>query len=496
MTGLRDIPGPASLIERVPRAGWLCALVGVITGIAWGLIVPPFHVPDEPAHFAYTQYLAEVGEPPQSEARPRAYSQEELRVLDALRYKQVEVRPDNRPLNTARAQRQIERALDAPFDRRSGGGYSHANGNPPLYYALEVVPYRLTPSGNLLDRLYAMRLLSALLAGLTVLLVFLFLRELLPSTPWVWAVGALAVALQPVFGNLAGAVHSDNLLYPASAGVFLGFAHSFRRGLTLPSGVLIGLCTAAAVLAKPTGLAFLPGVALGVLLLVLRAAPEQRRAALGGAAGAAVCTLLPVIGFVLLNSEVWDRGGYSSGTGEPGRPSPTDLGFLGSVEYLWQFYLPRLPFMTDRFDEYPLADIWFDGFIGRFGALEYGFGTVVDVVAAIILGGILALAIHELVRSRGALLSRLLELATYVALTLGLLYAIHRTGYVSRTESYDGFEQARYLFPLLALYAAVIALAARGAGRRFGPAAGVLIVSLAAAHTLLALLLTLSRYYA
>jgi Predicted membrane protein (DUF2142) len=493
---LRDIPGAlAALIDAVPKAGWLCALVGVLAGIAWAVIVPPFHVPDEPAHFAYTQYLAEAGEPPRGEAERRAYSQEELRVLDALRYKQVEVRPDNRPLNTARAQRQIERALDVGHSRRSAGGYSHANSNPPLYYALEVVPYRLTPSGNLLDRLFAMRTLSALLAGLTVLFIFLFLRELLPSTPWVWTVGALAVALQPLLGNVSGAIHSDNLLYPASAGVFLGFARSFRRGLTLPLGVLIGLCAAAGVLAKPSGVAFVPGVALGILLLVLRAGPERRRAAIAGAAGAAVCALLPVITFVLLNSGVWDRGGYTSGDAEPGRVNPTDLSLFGYVEYVWQFYLPRLPFMADRFDGYPLADIWLDGFVGRFGALEYDFGTVVDVVAAVVLVGILALAIRELVRSGAALRSRALELATYAALTLGLLYVIHYAGYTSRTEFYDGFEQARYLFPLLALYAAIVALASRGAGRRLGPAAGVLIVSLAVAHTLLALLLTLTRYY-
>ena len=35
-----------------------------------------------------------------------------------------------------------------------------------------------------------------------------------------------------------------------------------------------------------------------------------------------------------------------------------------------------------------------------------------------------------------------------------------------------GYEQPRYLFPLLALYGALIALAARGAGRRYGPAGG------------------------
>lgn len=167
----------------------------------------------------------------------------------------------------------------------------------------------------------------------------------------------------------------------------------------------------------------------------------------------------------------------------------------GYLEYLWQFYLPRLPFMETQFDEYPLAHIWFDGFVGRFGALEYGFGTAVDVAALCVYGALVLLAARELVREGGALASRIPELITYATLAVGLLLFVHKAGYDSRTPEVDGFEQARYLFPLLTLYAAIIALAARGAGRRFGPAAGVLIVSLAVAHTLLAFLLTLTRYY-
>ena len=36
---------------------------------------------------------------------------------------------------------------------------------PPLYYALEAIPYRAGYGLDFLDRLFLMRLLSALLAG-------------------------------------------------------------------------------------------------------------------------------------------------------------------------------------------------------------------------------------------------------------------------------------------------------------------------------------------
>ena len=57
------------------------------------------------------------------------------------------------------------------------------------------------------------------------------------------------------------------------------------------------------------------------------------------------------------------------------------------------------------------------------------------------------------------------------------------------------FEQGRYLLPLLGFYGAFVALAARGAGRKWGPAVGAFLVVLAMGHTLFSMLLTISRFY-
>jgi hypothetical protein len=54
----------------------------------------------------------------------------------------------------------------------------------------------------------------------------------------------------------------------------------------------------------------------------------------------------------------------------------------------------------------------------------------------------------------------------------------------------------RYLLPLLPLYGALLALAARGAGRRLLPVAGAAIVVLALAHDVFAQLLLVGRFYA
>jgi hypothetical protein len=82
-----------------------------------------------------------------------------------------------------------------------------------------------------------------------------------------------------------------------------------------------------------------------------------------------------------------------------------------------------------------------------------------------------------------------------VLIAVGLLGLLNWIGYGVQLGEAEGFEQARYLLPLLGLYGAIVALAARGAGRRYGPALGVLIVSVAILHSLLAMLLTMTRYY-
>jgi hypothetical protein len=77
----------------------------------------------------------------------------------------------------------------------------------------------------------------------------------------------------------------------------------------------------------------------------------------------------------------------------------------------------------------------------------------------------------------------------------GFLLVVGWAGYRGRLDNGQVFEQARYLLPLGALYAALIALAVRGAGR-LGPAAGAALVALACGHAAFSVGLVVSRFYA
>jgi len=485
--------------RRIPRAGRACALIALVNGIVWALLIPPYHVPDEPVHVAYTQYLAETGKLPTHDPGPE-YSTEQQVQLAALDFYAVTGNRGDKPPWSSLQQERLEDATDGK--RRDDGGHkSVASNNPPLYYMAEAVAYRLTPGASLMTRLYAMRLVSALMAALTVLFVFLFVRELLPGTPWTWTVGALAVAFQPMFGFESGGVNNDNLLYLCSAALFFALARAFRRGLTVRRGAFIGLALGAGVLTKFTMAAFAPAVGLALLVLIWRAAPADRRAAFRAAGVVVGLGSALLLIYVAANSVIWgrpllqDAAGVSTPSPGAGRAG----GLREQLSYYWQLFLPRLPFMQDHFPHaVPLWDTWFTGFNGRFGWLDYDFGRpFYRWIGWLVYLPLLVLAGVGLYRSRAALGRRLLELAVYALAVLGLVVAIARPSYTTfLSGAAFPFFQPRYILPLLPLFAAIVALAVRGAGRRAAPYVGTGIVMLALAHTLFAQLLTITRYYA
>jgi cytochrome bd-type quinol oxidase subunit 2 len=99
------------------------------------------------------------------------------------------------------------------------------------------------------------------------------------------------------------------------------------------------------------------------------------------------------------------------------------------------------------------------------------------------------------VQARQALRGRIGELAVYAAMMLGLLILIAAACYSTFPRRAASFAEPRYLMPLLPLLGAIMALAARGAGRRWGPAVGCLLVILFLGHDLFSQMLVVGRYY-
>ncbi|WP_300747641.1 DUF2142 domain-containing protein [Pseudomonas sp.] len=488
-------------LHRIPRPAYMCALIAVLSATCWSLLTPPFQAPDEPSHFAYVQELAQEQRLPNPRADTRqdeSFSQEEDTALADLRQTAVMWHPEVKATYTVAAARRLQEDLSKPLSRDGPGWAGVASSEPPLYYGLATVPYLLGSKGTLLDRLELVRLLSALMAGLTALFSFMFVREFLPGVPWAWTVGGLGVSMTPLLGFTSGVVTPDSMLAAVCAAICLCLARAFRRGLTWRLAVVIGTLSAAGFATKVNFVGFAPGVVLGLVILGARSARAAERRTLKQAWG------MPAVALAIAVSPVFAYVAYNLAVGHPtlgvvssfihlssGRGS-----LLDKATYVWDFYLPHLPGMTDYFPGLSTPrELWFDRAVGLYGWLDTSFPGWVDTAALLLAGIGVLLVLRTVGRSHKAARRRLSELAVYLTAALGILVLIGTDSQLHRTVEGAGYAQARYLLPLIPLLAAALALAARAGGRRWGPVVGTVIVVLFLAHDIFSQLLVVSRFY-
>lgn len=482
-----------SAIRGIPTTAWVCALVAILNAASWSILIPPLQGPDEQAHFAYVQQLVENGKMPNGSSEEN-FSSEELVAMRDLEFGEMILDPGTSSVPSRARRAKLLHDLSQPgLSRKGDGSVGVAASEPPLYYALQTVPYELGSGSTPLTRLELMRLLSALLCGLTVLFVFLFIREALPAVPWAWTVGTLSAALSPLLGFVGGSLDPDALLFAVCAALFYCFARAFRRGFDRRMAGALGGVVALGFLTKVNFLALVGGVALGLLLLTIREARTSRREALRSLALAAGIAISPGVLYVLIN-----LAGHKSLLGIVSGSIQTteNHNIPKELAYIWQFYLPRLPGMPHDFPGiFPPWHVWFKGAVARYNWLETSFPGWVYKVALIPTAAIAGLCARELYRRRRLLRARVAEFAVYLTMLIGLMVLLAAASFDSFPTLALADSEPRYFLPMLALGGTLLALAARGAGKRWGPIAGAGIVMLFLGHDVLSQLLEVSRYY-
>jgi 4-amino-4-deoxy-L-arabinose transferase-like glycosyltransferase len=472
-------------------------LLAALNAACWALLTPSFNAPDESEHFAFAQYVAETGKTiASSQGRRSAYSHEQTLALDGVRLFSSTEKDDGKPPWLRADERRWERRvakLRPPDD--NGGGYSVAgSAHSPAYYALLAPAYRAADSQSTFAQLWAMRLMSALMGGLVALCGFLIVRELLPGYP-VAAVGAgLLIAFQPMFSFMSGAVNNDMGVNAGAAVLLYLLIRALRRGLTPVLGVGIGAMLVLTPLLKGTGLALYPAALLALALIVVR---HHGRKALPGAAAA----LAPVAGGFIACTLAWDLIlPLFEPAGEPrlaGTAAVSAVGadIPGALSYLWQVFLPRLPFMSDGFvQHWPAFNIYAIRGWGAFGWYALTFPKWVYVPIALTMLAAAGLAGVALLRHRAAARHLAPELLVLVVAIGGLVAAVHFAYYTATPRPVIA-EFGRYAFPAITALATVAVGSAFAFPRRWlVPAIAVLVV-LVMGFSYASRLLTLVGFY-
>jgi 4-amino-4-deoxy-L-arabinose transferase-like glycosyltransferase len=481
-TRLRLVPpppaGPEQPEPRTRRRGLrlrrspgpLAALLGVVVilGLAWSLFIPGGQAPDEPSHLAYVQVLAErlrTPEPDNPVRRERGYSTEQRLARDRAHEQWQYAEPDVKSVWTPNTERRwrAEEARLGPEARSDGGGPNSAAGNPPLYYAYEALAYH-ADGGTWLDRLFAMRIWSALLLAGGVVATWLLAGELTGCNRLAQLVAAGVVGLQPMASFITASVNPDAGLIPLWAMTFwLGVRVLRGTGSRRLLAGLLGV-TALALLTKASSLALLPAVAF-VLGAVVRRGLRGRtlgRWRVAGLAGGGVLVLgtTAAVAWSRLANALTFR--------------PRDV--VGFADYMWQAYFPNLPFQTPipNLAAAEGYEIWIRTGWAAFGWLEIQFPDPVywllfAVSVALVVAGGLAVW-------RGRFPLEPAVIVFFAIAVLSLVLGLHWGEYRQFTIEGESFIQGRYLLPLLPLGGILTAAALANLPTRWrGLAAGAVL---------------------
>jgi 4-amino-4-deoxy-L-arabinose transferase-like glycosyltransferase len=481
---------------RRPRLP-VIAIVGLIAfanSAVWALIAPNYQAPDEEAHVGYVVQLAEHGKPPRDDSPNPFYTSEMNALADGLAtYDMLQFAYATRPPWNGARQKAYDR-LTRGAQRGNGGGSSTATVHGPVYYAVPALGYRIFYGTSFLDRLFVMRLASAILAAFTVAFVFATVRELAPGRPWAAAGAAMLAAFQPVFGFIEGAVNADVGVNLAGAALIFLLIRALRRGLTLRLAVAIPAVMILGVLAKATMFAFVPVLAFALAVLLWRRQGTLRDWLAMVATGAVLIGIWAVLAPIYHHSFIPVPGGGSSVAGQAGAGGAP--GISAKLSYIWQVFLPPLPFMHHDFAPgvHPIWDIYVRRLWGGFGWLDVNLPHAVLVGIAVAMCLIAALALRGVWLERRLMLARIPETLLLIGSLLCVLGFTH-AAFARYNPAASVQEQGRYAFPALTVLAVIGVTACLGLGRRRAQLGGVVLVGVMMALSGFAQLYVFGSYF-
>lgn len=494
LASLAPLPCPGMVRDRLaavsrPRPGWrrppapLAALLGIvaIVGLCWALAVPPWQSPDEFAHYAYVESLATSLRLPGNPNRG-IYSLDQTIAIRESDAANVAFQPQVVPPSWSRADYNAylqSKDVRTHAMRADGGGPSSASGNPPAYYLFGALGYLLDPGGTAYGRLYAIRLEGVVLLLLTTLGGWLLGGETFARRPLLQLLVAAMTALLPMTTFMSTNVNPDALTITEwTFALWLAARIVTRRASPRDVAAACAL-VAVAILTKDTSFALLAPELVAIVVGLVRLPAPARFRALPSVAASTLLTAVPVGIWLILSPSI---GGTAIAHVATGGRSFNVRQFLS---YVWQFYLPRLPFMRPfrLVPGIPAVTVWVNEGTGSFGWLSVPLPAWITKLAEVLVVLLSAVTLGLLSRLRG--LRSLGLLAVYAAALVCLLGLLHITEYRQWLGGGGAFLQGRYILPLVSLLAlAVGLLVSRLPRSTWAPIVAIILICLIGAQAI------------
>ncbi|MEA2210283.1 MAG: hypothetical protein QOF83_231 [Solirubrobacteraceae bacterium] len=470
------VPRPKLRLPRSRPPSGLPWILGVVLcfAVTWALLIPPWQSPDEIQHFAYAQTLVEDHALPGLAGRS-ATASSQAAADGAVGATRGAFAPAPAPPSWIPADAAAYDAAAPHMLRTDGGGPNPAQPNPPLFYAYSDIGYLLSGSASAFSQLDTMRLFSALLVVVNALGGWLLAGEALGRRRPAQLTAAAVCGLLPMETFIGASVNPDSLMVTLwTLALWMGTRVINRRA---PVRDVIALCalTAAAILTKGTSYALVPPTVLAVAIGWWRRPRVERRQALLALLPAGLVLVVPVIGWL----SVAHANGQAGVNSFVGGIHATSFNVRQFLSYVWQYYLPRLPWM------YPFRvtgglgvyDTWIREGIGDFGWLVVPLPKWVYMASAAVVGGLAVGAVAVVARIRNRL--RLALVAFYGLAVISLFGGLHLYEYRSVIGGNGALLQGRYALPVVGVLATIIGLfVVRTPPRLRAAALGLVVVCL------------------
>ena len=240
--------GAIDLIERRRLA--LVLLVGLLHGLIYVSIVPPWQHYEEPSHFEYAWMILTRRSLPGYGAYDNAIRRElAISMLDHAFFRDLDITPD----------------LYAPASEPIWIGLGQAD-TAPLFHIAMTVPLALFANADVVTRLYAVRLTALGLYVVLLYVAYLLVGELVPpGHPLRWSVPA-ALALLPALTDIMTAFNDDVGAIFVFSLFLLAAVRLVRRGPSFWRLLAVAGLAALCAVTKTTVLIALP-LALAAMLL-------------------------------------------------------------------------------------------------------------------------------------------------------------------------------------------------------------------------------------
>jgi hypothetical protein len=301
-----------------------------------------------------------------------------------------------------------------------------------------------------------------------------------------------------MYGFISGAVNNDVGLNAAAAAVELLLLMALRRGMTVASAGVLGVLLATLPVIKGTGLSLYPVAVLALLAVLWRYHRRADLAAWGALAGGALVGGLLAAGLLGgLHTSAAPAGG-SATIGANASAVGGALGDIpGFLSYVWQVFLPKLPFMASHFppSEYPAFSIFIVRGWAAFGSYTVTFPHWLYVVILVAMLSAIPLGVIAARREWRWVRRHRLQLGVLILVPVAVIVGFEAAYYTPGVRPVIA-EVGRYAFPAIAPLAILVVGALHAFGRRGMLAAGTALLALMIAFSYASQLLTLTGFYA